>query len=63
VIVVDEMDDEVENAVQDEVTRKASSEAARKAAQRRNNWRLGLILFAVAAAFFASAIIQQLRAH
>jgi hypothetical protein len=38
-------------------------EAARKAAQRRSNWRLGLILFVVAAAFFASAIIQQLRAH
>jgi hypothetical protein len=61
--VVDEMDNEVKNAVQDDVTRKAGSEAARKAVQRRNNWRLGLILFAVAAAFFASAIIEQLRAH
>jgi hypothetical protein len=38
-------------------------EVARKAAQRRSNWRLGLILFAVAAVFFASAIVQQLRAH
>jgi hypothetical protein len=38
-------------------------QAARKAAQRRNNWRLGLILFVVAAAFFASAIVQQMRAH
>jgi hypothetical protein len=49
--------------VENEVKDAAESEAARKAAQRRNNWRLGLILFAVAAAFFASAIIQQLRAH
>ncbi|CAB3788593.1 cytochrome oxidase small assembly protein [Pararobbsia alpina] len=37
--------------------------AARKAAVRRSNWRLGLILCAVAAVFFASAIIQQLHAH
>jgi hypothetical protein len=37
--------------------------AARKAAQRRNNWRLGIVLFLVAAFFFASAIVQQLRAH
>ncbi len=40
-----------------------ASPAARKAAQRRNNWRLGIILFAIAAAFFATAIVQQWRAH
>jgi len=38
-------------------------QAARKAAQRRNNWRLGAVLFAIAAVFFAAAIIQQMRAH
>jgi hypothetical protein len=37
--------------------------ADRKATQRRNNWRLGVVLFAIAAVFFASAIIQQLRSH
>jgi hypothetical protein len=38
-------------------------QAERKETQRRNNWRLGVVLFAIAAVFFASAIIQQLRSH
>ncbi|CAM2140232.1 conserved protein of unknown function [Pararobbsia alpina] len=39
------------------------NEAARKATQRRNNWRLGVFLFVIAAVFFAAAIVQQVRSH
>ena len=38
-------------------------QAARRATQRRNNWRLGVFLFVIAAAFFAAAFIQQIRSH
>ena len=41
----------------------SAEQAARKAKQRRNNWWLGLVMFAIAAVFFAGAIIQQVRSH